>query len=236
MKVKYGICIASLCLFSYLNISINNGKDIASLYDGVLFNSSPIEYALLFFLFSTYCLFVYHEFETYIYQSGMYIVTREQSRSKMTLRLCKKLLFYILQFEGLKLICYILVMLIMNKVLVLKSPMETLKMMLLQCLVYYIILLFQVLLEIVLSSNTALFIILSLYSVSIGISDMIFSFFANSKSFLNFIILPNISMKLRLDAMDYSNYLYYVLLGYLLLIIFFTYAILRKTFAKIDIY
>lgn len=235
MKAKYGICIVSLCLFSYMNLSLNGSKEIVSLYNGASFDGRPIEYALIFFLFSTFCLFIYHEFETHMFQSGMYFVIREQSRSKITMRLGKKLFIYMLQFEGLKLISYVIIMLIMNKTVVLKSPVDIMKIFLLHFLAYFIILMYQVLLEIMLSSKIALFITLSLYIVLIGISDFMFRGLSNAKA-LSLIILPNISMKLRLEAINLNDYYFYVLVGYLLLILFFTYIISRKIIAKLDIY
>lgn len=228
------IFVIMLCLFSYLYIPLNYDTEFINLYNGINFNSRIYYYLVQFFLFSCYSLFIYNEFETYIYQYGLHVVLREQSRNKMIFRLTIKLLFFILWLEFIKIISYICCMLIMRGKITLSHPFEVLKIFFLHLFVYLLILFIQMMLEIFISGKLALCVILSYFLLSISLSDIIYESDFMAKT-LNLILLPNLSMKLRLDDLISDEYLYFIVFAFLILIMFVTYRLSQYFFSRKDI-
>lgn len=233
-KVKYVIYILALCFYSYIFLPMTKGTDLIHLYQGVRFNSNISAYVMQFFLFLCYSLFIYNEFETYIEEYGILIMTRVQSRNKLINQLTKKMFGLVIQIELIKIVCYTIISIFRNGTITVNSPNELLRIVVLEVLVYTIILFVQMILEIYYSGKIALCINLTYFIACINLGDMLYGI-TNNVKWLNFFILPNLMMKCRLDLLVDKKETYYwifIVLGITVLSIYF---IVRRIFSKKDI-
>lgn len=221
-----------IALYSYLTAKMSTDLDVINLYNGVGFESKLIFILINFLMLACYCLYIYNEFETYIYEYGVYIVVREHSRKKILSRLIVKLLSYILFIESIKILSYIFFMLILRGGITISSPLETLKVVTIHLGVYILILLIQMMLELYFTGKVALIAVLSYYLFNVGLGSMLYK----TKSFINICLLPNLAMKFRIDILmkDYSLS-YLNILIFLISLIFITGVIFQHLFVKKDI-
>lgn len=221
-----------IALYSYLTAKMSTDLDVINLYNGVDFESKLIFILINFLMLACYCLYIYNEFETYIYEYGIYIVVREHSRKKILGRLIVKLLLYIFLIEFIKIFIYICFMLILRGGITISSPLETLKMVSIYLGIYILMLLIQMMLELYFTGKVALIAVLGYYLFNIGLGSMIY----RTKSLINICLVPNLAMKFRLDILmkDY-NLSYLNILTFLISLIFITLLVSRHLFVKKDI-
>lgn len=233
-RYKNIIFLVALCIFAYLQINLSRDSDLINLYYGTVFNGIPAIYVRWFLLFACYCLYTYNEFETYIKQYGIILVTREQSRNRLMLRLTARLLRLILQIEVMKIICYMVFTLIIRRKLTVSNPAELIKMIVINILVFLLILFLQMIIEIYFSGNTAVCISLAYFILGLGISDFVERSTLVSRK-LNLIFLPNLVMKIRLDELIKDRQMHIAVIGILIVLIISTYLFFTHQFRKKDL-
>ena len=229
---KYIILIIFIFIYAYLTVDVSESTDIINLYKGALFQTR-INFILYEVIITIcYCLFIHNEFESYVHEYGIYVITREKSRSKLLWRLIYKLLSFILIIESLKVISFSIIMILKKGKITVNNPIEVLKMISLTLMVYIIILFIQMMIELYLEGRTAIAIVLTYYIVNLGLGTVLYNF----ESKLNVLILPNYIMKYRLDVLikeynlNYTNIL--MILGLIIIIMVIT---AHKMFLKKDI-
>lgn len=234
-KYKNIIFIVALCIFAYLQTGLSRDSDLINLYNGLEFNSKIAFYARWFFLFACYCLYTYNEFETYIKQYGIILVTREKSRNRLMMHLTERLLRLILQIEGIKILCYMVFTIITWRNLTVCNPMELIKMIIINILVYFLILFLQMVVEIYFSGNIAVCMSLAYFLMGLGISDIIIKKSSLFLHKLNLIIIPNLLMKVRLDIMIKNKQMHFAVIVILIFVIISTYLFFMRQIKKKDL-
>lgn len=234
-KSKIIIYIVAICMWAYLQIRSDWGNDLLYLYDGVVFNSTIAYYVQCFFLFACYSLYTYNEFETYINQYGMILVTREASRDKLLLHLTQRLLKFVLQIEIMKVVCYGIILLFMEKSIVISSPFIFIRSIIINILVYVLILFVQMVIEIWYSGNIAVVVSLAYFLAGLGISDII-QRSETIPSNINLIFVQNLSMRIRFESMITNAGTVFAVIGVLVIVIVSIYFITRFYFRKKDIF
>lgn len=233
-RIKKLVFVVALSIFAYLQIQVGSDTDLINLYNGVVFNGNITLYIRWFFLFACYVLYIYNEFEIYLKEYGILLVTREKSRNLLLIRLIKRLLVFIVQVESMKILCYMVLMIILNGKITLNNPLELIIILFFNILVIFLILFIQMIVELYLSGNVAVCISLTYFLISLGISDYI------EKSSLpyqiNLLMVPNLMMKFRLDMLIKSNEQCFIVMGILMTIMMSIFLLIKRQFLKKDIF
>lgn len=232
-RSKYIIFTIAMCLYSLLYMNYTEGVFLINLYNGFPFGCNEIRYIIQFILFLSYSVFVYNEFETYIDQYGVLLVVRYQSRNRMVLQLFFRLSTYICILECIKLFCFVILSIILRGSIIINDPIVLYKTITLEILVYIIVFFVQVILEIFYSGKIALFIVLSYYLCCLGVSNSLFLNTIEVKK-INLILLPNLTMRYRLDELTGGKH-YIILLVGVFAVISFLFLLFRKLFSRKDI-
>ncbi len=233
-NIKNIIFIAALCIAAYLQIQVSRDTDLINMYNGVIFNGNITFYIRCFFLFACYSLYTYNEFETYMKEYGVLLVTREKSRNRLLMRLTERLLRLIIQIECIKILCYVVLMIIIKGRITANNPFELIKIVILNILVIFLIMFVQMIVELYFSGNIAVCISLAYFLFSLDISDFIErSNLVPSK--MNLLMIPNLMMKVRLDMLIKDTGMHFVVIGILMLIVIILYLLIKRQFLKKDI-
>lgn len=233
-NIKNIIFIVALCIVAYLQIQVSQDTDLISMYNGVIFNGNITFYIRCFFLFACYSLYIYNEFETYMKEYGVLLVTREKSRNRLLMRLTERLLRLIVQIESIKILCYVVFMIIIKGKITANNPFQLIKIVILNILVIFLIMFVQMIVELYFSGNIAVCISLAYFLFSLDISDYI----ERSNSFspqINLLMIPNLMMKVRLDMLIKDTGMYFVVMGVLILIVISIYLLTKRQFLNKDI-
>ncbi len=233
-KTKNIMFAAALCIWAYLQVKISAGGDIINIYNGVGFNGRIVLYVRSFFLFSCYCLYAYNEFETYISRYGVLLITREKSRNKLLMRLTGKLIWLFVKIEAIKILCFVVFMIIIRGSITVKNPLELFILAVLNSLSYLLMLFIQMSIEIFLSGNVAVCVSMAYFLTSLCVSDYIYKISFLSKT-INLFFVPNITMKPRLDEMNVTGSIFYIIVGALLLCFLCMYILVYRIFRKRDL-
>jgi hypothetical protein len=231
-----------LVLFIFLIISLNNhyiNNDISSLYLGVSFDGSIIQYLINYILFSCYSLFFYSLTEEYITNYGYFIIVREKSKKKFFFRLTKRLINYIITIELVKIILYLVIALFIYKSCTI-DIIKFLKYVIITLLSYFVLLFIQMVIEIYFTSQISIIITMICYLLSLINGALLINYFQyiNSKigAFINLLLIPNFLMNSRVKIIiDNLNISYYFLILFLILLIIILYLIFSTKFTKKDI-
>lgn len=232
-RIKKLIFIVALSIAAYLQIQVSKDTDLINLYNGVVFNGNITFYIRAFFLFACYSLYVYNEFETYIKEYGIILVTREKSRSRLLARLTERLLIFLVEIGSMKILCYMVLMIMINGKITVNNPLELVKMMFLYVLVVFLMMFIQMIAELYLSGNIAVCIPLTCFLIDLGISDYIER--SNLPSEINLFMFPNLMMKNRLDVLINNKNHYFILIGGLMMIMMSLFLVIKRKFQKKDI-
>lgn len=234
-NIKNIIFVIALSIFAYLQVQISQDADLINIYGGVIFNASAVFYVRWFFLFACYSLYIYGEFETYVKEYGILLVTREKSRNRLLMRLTQRLLRLIVQIELIKILCYVVIMIIIKGKITANNPFELIKMVILNILVIFSIMFVQMIVELYFSGNIAVCVSLTYFLFSLEISDFIekSNFFPKE---INLSMFPNLMMKVRLDKLIRNTDMYFAVMVGIILVIASIYLTTKRLFQKKDIF
>lgn len=233
-KSKFLIYVIAMCIWAYTQIRVGGGNDLIQIYDGVIFNSSIVHYVRWFYLLACYSLYIYNEFEAYIHQYGVILITRETSREKFFRHLVKRLIKLVLQIEGIKLGCCTAIMVIMKRGITISSPLEFFNSIFLNLVICFLFLFIQMIVEIWCSGNISVVITLVNFLIGFGISDFIDrSQFVSDK--MNLLLIQNLTMRIRVVKLVENKYMTFIIIGGLMVSIGIIYTVAKMRFKEKDI-
>lgn len=197
--LKNIIFIGLVLLADFMLARLHMDGDMLLFYDGVAYGASMYFYMLQFFVFACYSLYMHSEFENYVYGAGVYRLVRE-GRKKLFWRLNARLAGLLIGLSFVQLAGYGMMNLFLASKLYLIDWGSFLHIFLVNLLAYYFVFFLQMMLELWFSGRIAMYLVMLYYLFSLFAGDNL-HLLGNHFSLLQFLFLPNITMRLRWEKM-----------------------------------
>lgn len=224
----------AMMVYSYVSVSLYHTPDAKEIYSGIPYGGILYVYMIHLLFLGCYMFYVYTDIEEYLYQYGVYMVTREQSRKKLFLRLTKKIFWKALQLECMLWAGYFIITMLEYGKVQIPDFHVFLTRIILHFLCVYTLLFVQMLLEIFLSGKIALISILSGYLSLVCLSDLLHKCEIKVK-YIELLLFPNLLMQSRLYKILPQNQMDCFVILFVLFCDIILYWIGRKLFFKKDI-
>ncbi len=197
--LKNVIFIGLILLADFMLAQLHVDGDMLPFYDGVAYGASMYFYMLQFFVFACYSLYMHSEFENFLYGAGVYRLVRE-GRKKLFWRLNARLVALFIGISFAQLAGYGMIKLLLAKQLYLIDRISFLHICIVNLLAYYFVFFLQMILELWFSGRIAMYLVMLYYLFSLFAGDNL-HLLGNRLSSLQFLFLPNITMRLRWEKM-----------------------------------
>ena len=233
-RIKYLIFFFAILLQVYLQVEIMPDTEFINIYYGACFNADTYTYIRFFFLFAIYSFYICGEFSTYLKKYGALLVTRENKRNKLFMRLTKRMISLSVQIELMKLFCYVVLLIFIRGRVTIGNPLEVVNAVILNIIAFLFVLFMQMLLELYISENVSIVISITFFIICLRIGDYI----KNSKIIPDeaiLLLIPNLMMKSRTDILVNTQQSSIGIISMIIILFAIVYFIFEQKFKKFDI-